>query len=233
MKAKQIGRHCAGLSLGEDAWKARRLCTATLTCASPKDAVYKEVRRRVSGKRQLPHRPQRPISKRVIDRRFPTALQVMQSLVLLEREGRPSVSSAEFAAYFRVNATLMRRLLTTLVQHGLLISQMGRHGGVRLARKPDQITLRDIYQAAVAEKKLWTPRAGIPQRCVVSRNFEHYFGSLERDADLALTDLLGQRTLAQSFAQVEDLDELRVRTSKGDAGQAVAAGSRESSSVVA
>ena len=29
-----------------------------------------------------------------------------------------------------------------LVQHGLLVSQMGRHGGVRLAREPQQVTLR-------------------------------------------------------------------------------------------
>lgn len=146
----------------------------------------------------------------MIDRRFPTALQVMQSLVLMEREGKPWVSSAAFAAYYCINPTLMRRLLTTLVQHGLLLSQMGRHGGVRLARQPDQITLRDIYQAAVADKKLWMPRSGIPQRCAVSRNFEDYFGTLERDADLALTALLGGRTLAQSFTAIEDLDQRRL-----------------------
>lgn len=143
----------------------------------------------------------------MIDRRFPTALQIMQSLVLMERDGRPWVSSGEFADYFRVNPTLMRRLLTTLVQHGLLTSQMGRNGGVRLAREAEQITLRDIYQAAVADKKLWTPRSGIPQRCAVSRNFEQFFGALERDADLALTELLGRRTLADSFSEVERLDK--------------------------
>lgn len=160
----------------------------------------------------LPHRLRHPIVRRVIDRRFPTALQLMQALVLLEREGRPSVSSGEFASYFRVNPTLMRRLLRTLVQHGLLISQMGRLGGVRLARTPDQITLRDVYQAAVADKKLWTPRTGIPQRCAVSRNFERYFCLLERDADLALTELFGKRTLAHSVAEIENLDEHRLQT---------------------
>lgn len=142
----------------------------------------------------------------MIDRRFPTALQIMQSLVLMERQDRPWVSSAEFATYFRVNPTLMRRLLTTLVQHGLLQSQMGRNGGVRLARKPEAITLRDIYYAAVADKKLWTPRTNIPRRCTVSRNFGTYFESLEEDADLALANLLASRTLAESYAELECLE---------------------------
>ena len=130
----------------------------------------------------------------------------MQSLVLLERQDRPWVSSAEFATYFRVNPTLMRRLLTMLVQHGLLQSQMGRNGGVRLARKPEAITLRDIYHAAVADKKLWTPRTDIPRRCTVSRNFGMYFEGLEKDADLALANLLANRTLADSYAELEHLD---------------------------
>ncbi len=133
----------------------------------------------------------------------------MQSLVLMEREGRPWVSSGEFASYFRVNPTLMRRLLTTLVQHGLLQSQMGRNGGVRLARKAELISLRDIYQAAVADKKLWTPRTDIPHRCTVSRNFERFFEKLESAADLALTDMLAQRSLAESFMELEGLESLQ------------------------
>lgn len=143
----------------------------------------------------------------MIDRRFPTALQIMQSLVLLERQDRPWVSSAEFATYFRVNPTLMRRLLTTLVQHGLLNSQMGRNGGVRLARNPEAITLRDIYHAAVADKKLWTPRTDIPRRCTVSRNFAVYFEKLEQEADLELANLLSSRTLADSYAELERFDK--------------------------
>ena len=143
----------------------------------------------------------------MLDRRFPTALQVMQSLVLMERQDRPWVSSSEFATYFHVNPTLMRRLLTALVQHGLLQSQMGRNGGVRLARRPEHITLRDIYCAAVADKKLWTPRTDIPLRCAVSRNFKAYFETLEQDADLALANFLASRTLADSFAAIEVLDD--------------------------
>lgn len=145
----------------------------------------------------------------MIDRRFPTALHVMASLVFMERDGRPWVSSAQFADYLRVNPTLMRRLLTQLVQHGLLESQMGRNGGVRLARSAETITLRDIYQAAVADKKLWTPRTDIPRRCAVSRNFEDYFEQLETDADAALTRMLAERTLAEVYADLVRMDAAR------------------------
>ena len=146
----------------------------------------------------------------MIDRRFPTALQIMQTLVLLKRDSVPWVSSAAFAAFFRTNPTLMRRLLTTLVQHELLESQMGRNGGVRLGRSPDTITLKDIYQAAVPDKKLWNVRSDIPHRCTVSRNFEAYFEKLEVDADAALMELLAGQTLEQSFAKLERLDKLHV-----------------------
>jgi Rrf2 family transcriptional regulator, repressor of oqxAB len=152
----------------------------------------------------------------MIDLRFPTALQMMQSLVLAERQGMTYVSSAQFAEGLRANPTLVRKLLTTLVQDNLLVSQMGRNGGVRLSRPAERITLREIYEAAVAGKKLWTTRTDLPHRCVVSTNFEHYFSNLVGAADRAVLEILGSQTLAQSFAALEEIDRCGGRTGSAE-----------------
>ena len=146
----------------------------------------------------------------MLDLRFPTALQMMQSLVLAERNGRDRhVSSAEFAQGLRANPTLVRKLLTTLVQDGLLSSQLGRNGGVKLARPAEQITLRQIYEAATAGKSLWSTRADLPHRCVVSTHFEAFFEQLVARADQAVLDTLERTTLAESYDALVAMDQRR------------------------
>lgn len=83
---------------------------------------------------------------------------------------------------------------------------MGRNGGESLARAPEAITLRDIYQASVADQKLWMARTDIRHRCTVSRNVEQYFEGLEAEADLALTKMLAGRMLSGSYAELERMD---------------------------
>lgn len=138
----------------------------------------------------------------MIDRRFPTALQMMQSLTMAEANGRPWVSSAEFAQGLGANPTLVRRLVSTLVQSGLLVSQVGRNGGVRLSRCASRITLGDIYAAAVSGKPLWEPRPDLPHHCVISSNFPRYFAELVEEADQTLLQMLSERTLAHSVERL-------------------------------
>ena len=143
----------------------------------------------------------------VLDLRFPTALQMLQSLVLAERSGQDRyVSSAEFAEGLRANPTLVRKLLTTLVQDGLLSSQLGRNGGVRLARPADEITLRQIYEAATAGKSLWSARSDLPHRCVVSTHFATFFQQLVAQTDRAVLDSLERTTLAESYDALVAMD---------------------------
>ena len=106
----------------------------------------------------------------MIDIRFPTALPMMLSLALAQQEAVLQLSSSQLAQSLGANPSLVRELLLPLVQHKLVDSIMGKSGGVRLARTPDKITLRDIYRSKVMDKKIWTPRTGIPHR--MSGQFE-------------------------------------------------------------
>ena len=118
----------------------------------------------------------------MIDVRFPTALQIMLSLALADRNSISHLSSAELAKSLGANPSFVRKLLVPLVQSKLLRSQMGKAGGVRLARPAAEINLRDIYCAVVADTKIWAPRTGIPKRCLVSSNVHGYFEELIDDA---------------------------------------------------
>src|SRR6202041_2690237 len=138
----------------------------------------------------------------VIDVRFPTALQIMLSLALADRNSISQLSSAELAKSLGANPSFVRKLLVPLVQSKLLRSQMGKTGGVRLARPAAEITLRDIYGAVVADTKIWAPRTGIPHRCLVSSNVQGYFEELIDDAQEAILAMLGQRTLLQALTEL-------------------------------
>jgi Rrf2 family transcriptional repressor of oqxAB len=138
----------------------------------------------------------------MIDIRFPTALQMMLSLALAQEEPVTHLSSSQLAQSLGANPSFVRKLLVPLVQDGIVESIMGKSGGVRLARTPDQITLRDIYRSIVMDKKIWTPRTGIPHKCVVSSNVRGYFEELIDDAEEAVLSMLGRRTLLESLTEL-------------------------------
>lgn len=141
----------------------------------------------------------------MIDQRFPTTLLIMLSLAKLERQGYKSVSSSELADGLAINPALMRKLLASLVRRGLVVSKMGRSGGVSLSRPADQITLRDIYLASVEDKKLWSARTGVPKACFVTNNFEEYFDSINKKADGAILKVLADQTLESDLSVLNEI----------------------------
>ena len=151
----------------------------------------------------------------MIDVRFPTALQVMLSLALADRNNVSQLSSAELAKSLGANPSFVRKLLVPLVQSKLLRSQMGKTGGVRLARPVAEITLRDIYCSVVADTKIWAPRTGIPHRCLVSSNVQDYFEELIDDAQDAILSMLGRRTLLEALTELEIRENAKGPTSNG------------------
>jgi Rrf2 family transcriptional regulator, repressor of oqxAB len=150
----------------------------------------------------------------LIDVRFPTALQIMLSLALAEQQSIPHLSSSQLAKSLGANPSFVRKLLVPLVQNKLLLSQMGKTGGVRLARPATDITLRDIYCAVVANTRIWAPRTGIPHRCLVSSNVQGYFEELIDDAQKAILSMLGQRTLLQALSELKIRESAKRTTGK-------------------
>jgi Rrf2 family transcriptional repressor of oqxAB len=151
----------------------------------------------------------------MLDLRFPTALQMMLSLALAEEDGVRTVVSAQLADGLGANPSFVRKLLVPLVQADLVVSSMGRNGGVRLARSAEQITLRDVYSAVTGDKKLLAPRKDVPHRCLVSANVERFFEALAEDAEDSMLRTLGDRSLASSLSELRTLEvERRGKTAQ-------------------
>ena len=144
----------------------------------------------------------------VNDLRFPTALQMVLSLAVAAETGA-RCTSGELAGGLGANPALVRALLVPLSRAGIVAATSGKMGGVRLAQSPENITLRDIYAAVVDDKRLFAPRPNVPSRCVVSTNISSFFVELAAEAEEAMVATLGRRTVAQSLAEVREIEALR------------------------
>lgn len=78
------------------------------------------------------------------------------------------MTSEQLAASIRTNPTVVRRLIAKLVEAGLLESFKGKAGGVRLAKTPKEISLREIYSAVSDKKLIATPSKEPVKQCLVS-----------------------------------------------------------------
>lgn len=142
------------------------------------------------------------------DLRFPTALQMALSLAVA-RESSRRCTSLELATGLGANPALVRTLLAPLARAGIVVTTMGKYGGIELGRDADSLTLRDIYLAVVEDKRLFESRTNVPSICVVSTNIGPFFEGLVGEAETAMLAKLGERTLAQSLAEIRAIDAER------------------------
>lgn len=84
----------------------------------------------------------------MVDLRFANSLQIMLALGYAKEEGT-LMSSAQLAVGLKMNPAAVRKLLIPLSQAGLINTFKGKAGGAEIAKAPKQISLRQIYQAAV------------------------------------------------------------------------------------
>ena len=68
-------------------------------------------------------------------------------LTMLARSGEENIKSEYIAGSVNTNAVVIRRLLGQLSSANLVVSQTGAFGGTRMARRPGEISLCEIYQA--------------------------------------------------------------------------------------
>jgi Rrf2 family transcriptional repressor of oqxAB len=152
----------------------------------------------------------------MIDLRFPTALQMVLSVALGERDSF-RVTSQSLADGLGANPVLIRRLVGPLARDGILAGFAGKGGGIKLGRRAEEITLRDIYRSALGGKPALTPRPRVPAMCRVSANFREYFAEVSGDVEEGILARLGQRTVAQSLDRI-----LELHAQTGVAGEATA-----------
>jgi Rrf2 family protein len=131
--------------------------------------------------------------------RFAVATHVLLALSLHPGE---RLSSAWFASTVNTNPVVIRRLLGALQRAGLVATTSGKTGGTELARSPEAITLRDVYEA-VSDGELFSLSPSPPNRkCPLSCSMKSVLLPVFASAEAALAERLEGTTLAQLAAKV-------------------------------
>ncbi|GAA1596310.1 Rrf2 family transcriptional regulator [Kribbella hippodromi] len=126
----------------------------------------------------------------------------IHALTMLARWSERTLTSGDIADSLESNPVLVRRILGTLRDAGLVQSTEGRGGGWTLARAPRTITLYDAY-AAVETGPVLTGHAHPPSaECEVGRNIQALLEAEFRAAEEALDERLRRTTIAHLVRQV-------------------------------
>lgn len=120
----------------------------------------------------------------------------IHALTMLGRWDDRSLTSAEIADSLASNPVLVRRILGSLRDAGLVWSTEGRGGGWTLALPAREITLHDAY-VAVEDGPVLARHAHPPsEACEVGRHMQALLESEFRDAEQAMEERLGRTTIA-------------------------------------
>jgi Rrf2 family protein len=113
-----------------------------------------------------------------------------------------AVTSEQMAESVNTNPVVIRRILGTLREAGLVVSQPGPGGGWRLTRPPAEISLRDVYRAIGCEPLFSLPRREPNAECTVGKGLPKVLETCFREAEAALEERLAQVTLADVISSV-------------------------------
>jgi len=116
--------------------------------------------------------------------RFPVAVHVLTALAYRDGE---SLSSSRLAASVRTNPVVIRRLLLQLGKAGLIETQVGKSGGVLLAKRPESITLLDVFRAVEGGSLFVLPDKPENKACDVSCAIGKLLSSVLADTDRAIS----------------------------------------------
>ncbi|MCY4259389.1 MAG: Rrf2 family transcriptional regulator [Rhodobacteraceae bacterium] len=105
-------------------------------------------------------------------------------------------TSADIADHAGTNPVVVRRVLGRLREAGLLTSEKGHSGGWKLARKPERITLADVY-LALDESLVATANEDSDPVCSVEYALHRRVSGVLREIEQSLVKRLGETTISE------------------------------------
>jgi Rrf2 family protein len=124
-------------------------------------------------------------------------------LTMLAKDHEQFVKSECIAGSVNTNAVVIRRLLGELGQANLVISQTGAAGGTRLARRPSEINLAEVYRAVSCGEVFALHHRGPNRECPVGRNIEAVLCNLQKEIDKSINQTLSRYTLQSVIDSME------------------------------
>jgi Rrf2 family protein len=124
-------------------------------------------------------------------------------LAMLAKSCDERIKSDYIAKSVNTNPVVIRRLLSTLYENGLVVSQTGMCGGSCLTRKPENIGLLEVYRA-VSKGEVFSLHPNTPdQNCSIGKNIPAVLEKLQKEIDGAIEEKLSKYTLQDVIEIVE------------------------------
>lgn len=136
-----------------------------------------------------------------ITSRFTVAVHTL--LVINTFQDKVKTTSEFIAGSVNVNPVVIRRTMQSLKAAGMIDVKAGS-GGARLARRPEDITLFDVYSAVDSvEGDLFHFHENPNPACPVGRNIHAVLDVKLQEAQAALENRLKKTTLADLAGQIQ------------------------------
>jgi Rrf2 family protein len=132
--------------------------------------------------------------------RFAVAVHVLSLMAWADEE---PLKSEQVAESVNTNPVVIRRMLCELAEAKLVISQSGAMGGSKLARQPEQITLRDIYQAVESRGVFSLHRHPPNRHCPVGVNIGLVLNEVLDEVDSAVEAVLANITIKDVVSRLK------------------------------
>lgn len=111
-------------------------------------------------------------------------------------------TSEQIAGSVNTNPVVIRRLLASLREAGLVVSQPGPGGGWQLTRASDQITLADVYRAVDDDPLFTLPTSAPEDHCEVGAHVLNVLHRLNAEAETALTAHLDKTSVGDIVVEI-------------------------------
>jgi Rrf2 family protein len=135
----------------------------------------------------------------VVNQQFTFAVHIMTALAFSPKE---VIGSQTLAASVNTNPVVVRRLLLALRRARLIETFTGKHGGARLGKKPNHISLVDIYDAVESRRVIPVNERKALKQCHVSCNMRSIMSSVAESTERVVRQHLRDITLAQLVRRV-------------------------------
>lgn len=136
--------------------------------------------------------------------RFSIAIHALG--LLARADGKP-LKSEQIACLVKTNPVVIRRILSELGRAQIVVSQAGAAGGTRLASRPEEILLVEIYRVIESRQIFALHRQTPDKQCEIGQSIEVVLLQIQNKLDRAIEDGLGKITLADVLQMVADENE--------------------------
>jgi Rrf2 family protein len=115
---------------------------------------------------------------------------------------RESVTSEALAKSVNTNPAFVKRILSKISKASLIRTYSGKSGGCELAKRAEEITLLDVYEAVDAPETFAVHSYPVNKGCEVSSNIKRVMADVSTGAQAAFEKELKKTTIADVVRKI-------------------------------